>query len=190
MGLHKIQFQGHWGVQDLETNKVIFYNITFDTICVAAEYLKKLPAGPQYLGKVDDGTLYFEVREGPAHDCIMEVHRTSSHGYIPRRATEGSAGYELFAAEECTINPGNRVLVTTGISVKIPMGLYGRIASCSGLAIHNGIQVGAGVIDAGHHRELSVLLFNHSQEPFTVQLGSKIAQLILERHEIPEIKII
>ena len=190
MVLHKIQFQGHWGIQDSETNKVIFYSITFDSICIAAEYLKNLPAGPQYLGRVTDGTLYFEVKEGPAHDCTLEVRRLSSSGYIPRRDTEGSPGYQLFSAENYTINPGTRQLVKTDISIKIPRGLYGRLASLHGLALHNGIQVSSGVIDFECHTEITVLIFNHSLEPFTVQLGSKIAQLILERHETPEIRII
>ena len=118
----------------------------------------------------------------------MEVKLLNEVAKLPRRASAGAAGYDLTSTESVTIYPGMRGLVSTGVSVKLPLGVYGRIAPRSGLAVKNGIQVGAGVIDADYRGEIKVLLFNHSgEEPFEVAPGDRIAQLICERCELPEV---
>jgi dUTP pyrophosphatase len=87
-----------------------------------------------------------------------------------------------------TIYPGNRSLVSTGVAVKLPPGVYGRVAPRSGLSVKNGIQVGAGVIDADYRGEIKVLLFNQTLDnTFEVEPGDRIAQLICERCELPEV---
>ena len=121
----------------------------------------------------------------------MEVKRLNSFAKLPRRASAGAAGYDLTSTERVTIYPGNRALVSTGIAVKLPLGVYGRVAPRSGLAVKNGIQVGAGVIDADYRGEIKVLLFNHSiDHTFEVDSGDRIAQLICERCELPEIILV
>lgn len=118
----------------------------------------------------------------------MEVKLLNSLAKLPRRASAGAAGYDLTSIEHVTIFPGTRGLVSTGVSVKLPPGVYGRIAPRSGLAVKNGIQIGAGVIDADYRGEIKVLLFNHSSDhTFDVALGDRIAQLICERCELPEV---
>ena len=76
----------------------------------------------------------------------------------------------------------------TGLAVALPMGTYARIAPRSGLAIHNFIDFGVGVVDLDYRGEIKVVLFNHSAEDSKVQVGDWIAQLILERIETPQIK--
>jgi len=185
-----IQYQGHWGKLNHTNNSCHFYGVTFESILVAVQHLKSVPAGPTYQGVVRGDVLYFEIRDYEPNEYTMEAQKLSSHACIPRRATEGSAGYDLFAAEDMKIVPGSRALVSTGIAVKLPPGLYGRVAPRSGLAVKHGIQVGAGVIDADYRGEVKVLLFNQGGEDFKVSTGDRIAQLILERHETPAIQVV
>ena len=118
----------------------------------------------------------------------MEVKLLNSLAKLPRRASAGAAGYDITSTEHVTIYHGTRGLVSTGVSVKLPPGVYGRIAPRSGLAVKNGIQVGAGVIDADYRGEIKVLLFNHSSDHlFEVSPGDRIAQLICERCELPDV---
>jgi dUTP pyrophosphatase len=88
---------------------------------------------------------------------------------------------DLSAAQECVIPPGQRRLVPTGWAMACPPGTYGRIAPRSGLALKHGIDVGAGVIDADYRGPVGVLLFNLSDQEFSIKVGDRIAQLILEQ---------
>jgi dUTP pyrophosphatase len=117
----------------------------------------------------------------------MEVLRLHEHAILPSRGTSKSAGYDLSSVDELVIQPGERKLVGTGISIGMPYGVYGRVAPRSGLAVKHGIQVGAGVIDPDYTGEIKVLLFNHGSEAFQVKVGDRIAQLVLERFESVEV---
>jgi dUTP pyrophosphatase len=103
--------------------------------------------------------------------------------HIPRYMTEGSSGMDLFAflEEDVTLEPGDRRLVTTGISVAIPEGFEGQIRPRSGLAIQKGIGIvnGPGTIDADYRGEIGVLLINLGKEPFTIRSGERIAQMVI-----------
>ena len=74
---------------------------------------------------------------------------------LPIRSSEGAVGYDLHSVNGYVILPGRRAIVSTGISVQLPPGVYGRVAPRSGLAVKNGIDVGAGVIDPDYTGELS-----------------------------------
>lgn len=76
----------------------------------------------------------------------------------------------------------------TGVAVVLPVGTYGRVAPRSGLAVKHGINVGAGVVDPDYTGEVKVLLFNHGVDAFEVKRGDRIAQLILERCETPDVE--
>ena len=107
---------------------------------------------------------------------------------IPKRATEGAAGYDLASAEETVVPAKGKIVVKTGISIATPEGCYGRIAPRSGLAVKKCIDVGAGVIDSDYRGEVGVVLFNHSDEDFEVKQGDRIAQLMLEKIATPQVK--
>jgi len=79
-------------------------------------------------------------------------------------------------------------LVSTGIALGIPEGNYGRIAPRSGLSYKNGIDIGAGVIDSDYTGEIKVLLINISNEPFEVEVGDRIAQIIIGKYLVTEIE--
>jgi len=108
----------------------------------------------------------------------------------PARAHHDDAGYDLRAAEAATIEPGGRVSVGTGVAVAIPEGHAGLVLPRSGLAARHGISLvnAPGLIDAGYRGELRVLLLNTDREAsFEVAPGDRIAQLVIVRHEAPEL---
>ena len=112
----------------------------------------------------------------------LRVKKLVPDAQFPVRAHEGDVGYDIFASETTAIRPKERVLVSTGISIVIPEGHYGRIAPRSSLSVA-GLDVGAGVIDPSYRGEVKVLLINNTypRNPYKVRKGDKIAQLILEK---------
>lgn len=116
------------------------------------------------------------------------IKKLSPGAIVPTRASPGSVGYDLYSTETMSIKAHERGIVSTGIAATIPMGVYGRIAPRSGLAVKHGIQTGAGVIDPDYTGELKVILFNHGTEKFDIKQGDRIAQLILEKCETPLIE--
>jgi dUTP pyrophosphatase len=117
----------------------------------------------------------------------MEVKRLCSHAILPRRATDGSAGYDLFSSDAVTIGPGDLVCVPTGIAIRVPPGTYGRIAPRSGVTVKHNVHVGAGVIDADYTGEIKVVLCNNGRNPVDFKAFDRIAQLVLEKNEIAEV---
>jgi dUTP pyrophosphatase len=121
----------------------------------------------------------------------LRFTRLSETARVPARAHDGDAGYDLHAAESATLGPGERASVGTGIAVEIPDGCAGLVLPRSGLAARHGIAIvnAPGLIDAGYRGELRVLLLNTDRaESFAVAPGDRIAQLLLVRHEAPELQ--
>jgi len=79
-------------------------------------------------------------------------------------------------------------LCPTDLAIALPAGVYGRVAPRSGLAWKNGIDVGAGVIDEDYRGNVGVILFNHSDSDFSVKVGDRVAQLILEKIAIVDVE--
>jgi dUTP pyrophosphatase len=104
---------------------------------------------------------------------------------IPTRATSGSAGYDLYASEESIIPAGNRVVVKTGIRVRIPNGYCGQVWPRSGFSAKNGIESGAGIIDSDYRGELMVILYNHSNLNFKIEKHMRMSQLVLVKITLP-----
>ena len=113
----------------------------------------------------------------------MDVKRLSSNASLPRYATPGAAGMDLCACltESVTLAPGERALIPTGLAVSIPRGYVGLVFARSGLAVKQGIALtnGVGVIDWDYRGEVKVGLVNQGQETFTVEHGTRIAQMVV-----------
>ena len=109
------------------------------------------------------------------------------HQPLPRYATVQSAGMDLRANldEPITLQPMERRLIPTGLYMALPPGYEAQVRPRSGLALKKGITVlnSPGTIDADYRGEIGVLLINLSQEPFVVNDGERIAQMIIARHE-------
>lgn len=109
---------------------------------------------------------------------------------MPARAHDGDAGVDLFSAIDLELAPGQRELVPTGIAVAIPHGMVGLVHPRSGLAIRVGLSIvnAPGTVDAGYRGEIKVALINlDPSEPIIVKRGDRIAQLLVQRVELPEL---
>ena len=108
----------------------------------------------------------------------------NSDSRYPTKSHVTDAGYDLFSTEDVSLKPFQRKVVKTGIKLSIPTGFYGRIAPRSGLAVKNGIDILAGVIDSGYNGEIGVVLINTDKfESVSLPKSSRIAQLIFEKCE-------
>lgn len=123
---------------------------------------------------------------GPA--SYLKVKTLSETAKLPTRGSTHAAGYDMYASATVTIPAGGRALVSTGLSIAVPVDCYARIAPRSGLAVKNGIQTGAGVVDSDYRGEVRVLLFNQGEEDFEVNVGDRIAQMVLERVYTPVVQ--
>ena len=110
------------------------------------------------------------------------VKISSPNGKLPTKGSDGAAGYDLYASEDVAIVAGGWKAVSTGIHVCLPTGVYGRVAPRSGLAVRNGITIGAGVVDPDYRGELKVVMHNLGSTKFYAKTGDRIAQLVLERY--------
>ena len=109
---------------------------------------------------------------------------------MPSRAHDGDAGVDLYSAEDVELAPGQRSLVPTGIAVAIPHGMVGLIHPRSGLAARVGLSIvnSPGTVDAGYRGEIKVSLINlDPAAPITIRRGDRIAQLLVQQVELPEL---
>ena len=133
----------------------------------------------------------------------VEIKAFRESAKIPKKATEGAAGYDLCASiSEYTngmmVHPHNSLIVPTGLNVNIPEGYEIQIRPRSGLAAKHGVTVlnTPGTIDCdysgdGEDFELKVILFNHNKVPFMINDGDRIAQMVVAKlaaHELVEVE--
>ncbi|MBR3522972.1 MAG: dUTP diphosphatase [Prevotella sp.] len=113
---------------------------------------------------------------------------------LPQYATPQSAGMDLRAdiEESVTLQPLERHLFPTGLRIALPEGYEAQVRPRSGLALKHGITVlnSPGTIDADYRGEVGVVLVNVSNEPFTVEPGERIAQMVIARHEQAEFVVV
>jgi dUTP pyrophosphatase len=112
----------------------------------------------------------------------LPVKKLRANAVIPARAYSGDAGLDLSACERIELKPGERALVPTGLAVAIPDGYAGFVQPRSGLAAKHGISIvnTPGLVDSGYRGELQVALLNTDlHEPFVVEPGMRIAQLVV-----------
>ncbi|MDD8031706.1 MAG: dUTP diphosphatase [Acidobacteriota bacterium] len=114
------------------------------------------------------------------------VKKISPQARLPVFNHQGDAGMDLFSCVQLTIGPGETVAVATGIQMAIPTGYVGLIWDKSGLALR-GIHRLAGVVDAGYRGEVKVVLTNLGKEPFVIEPGMKIAQMLMQ--PVPAVEV-
>ena len=115
---------------------------------------------------------------GPSVKIIVAAESPSC---IPEYATEHAAGMDLKAFEACTLSPGERKAVATGLRIAIPAGYEGQVRPRSGLALNQGLSIpnAPGTIDADYRGEVKVILINLGSESITIGVGDRIAQLVI-----------
>ena len=119
----------------------------------------------------------------------VKIINTAPHE-LPAYATLGAAGMDLraYLPSPIVLEPLARALIPTGLYMELPLGYEAQIRPRSGLSMKHGITVinSPGTIDADYRGELRVPLINLSNEPFTIQDGERIAQMVVARHEVVE----
>jgi dUTP pyrophosphatase len=120
----------------------------------------------------------------------LRVRRLHPAARLPARAHDDDAGYDLCAVESAVLEPGARASIPTGIAIELPPDHAGLVLPRSGLAARHGIALvnAPGLIDPGYRGELRVLLLNTDRrEPFAVEPGMRVAQLVLTPVAAPEV---
>jgi dUTP pyrophosphatase len=121
----------------------------------------------------------------------LPIRRLREDAVMPDRAYAGDAGLDLTACERHELGPGERAIVPTGLAVAIPEGYAGFVQPRSGLASKHGITIvnTPGLVDSGYRGELRVVLLNTDpSEPFVVEHGMRIAQLVVV--PVPEVELV
>lgn len=110
----------------------------------------------------------------------LKVKKVRPEARLPAYAHPGDAGLDIWAAEAMRILPGERAAVPTGLAFELPQGTVGLVWDKSGRALKEGLKTMAGVIDEGYRGEFLVVLLNTSDRPVEIELGQKIAQLLIQ----------
>ena len=114
---------------------------------------------------------------------LIRVKQLHAEAQLPVRGSVRAIGADLCCVEAFTLQPLERKLIPTGVAIEIHEGYYGRVAPRSGLAVKQGIDTLAGVIDSDYRGEVRVLLINFNHEAVSFDAGERIAQLIIEKAE-------
>lgn len=122
-----------------------------------------------------------------ARDAIL-VKKLSEDAIVPTKANRSDAGWDLYSLSDASLDPGTRALIKTGISLEIPSGYVGLIWPRSGLAVKNGIDVFAGVVDAGYRGDVGVCLHNSSEQKVEIKQGDRIAQILFQ--PVPHFRLV
>lgn len=131
-------------------------------------------------------SLQQETLEEEKSECLHFVKCRNS-ATAPTLGSDGAAGYDLYAAEHVTIMPNTRIKVAIGLKMKIPAGYCGRICSRSSVALKQGIDVVAGVIDEDYRGEVLVGLHSTRPTPYKFEIGDRIAQMLILKVHKPEL---
>jgi dUTP pyrophosphatase len=135
-----------------------------------------------------DGNLVLTADDLPEKTDIMSkvtvsISRTerAKEFPLPAYATPASAGVDLRSIEKCVLQPGERALVPTGVSIALPPGYEAQVRPRSGLALKHGVTLpnSPGTIDADYRGEIKVILLNLGDAPFTIEPGDRIAQMVV-----------
>lgn len=115
-------------------------------------------------------------------DYVLKVKLLSEKAQLPQYAHPGDSGLDLFSTKDAIIQPGESTLIPTGISIELPPETEAQIRPRSGLALKHQVTVlnTPGTIDQGYRGEIGVILINHGKSSFKVNVGMKIAQMVIK----------
>ena len=121
---------------------------------------------------------------------VVYIELVDSLAKKPTRSHPTDAGLDLYSIEDVTIPARGKALLDTGVKIDMGTGVYGRVASRSGMSVRNSIEVGAGVIDESYRNTIGVILYNHGDDEYHVEIGNRIAQLIITKIEYPDVVVV
>jgi len=187
-----------------EHNPTIDWNdkrITFNSERCTTWWLKSSPvayAVPEDKALEDNLITRFakvQAKKGPttnngptANDQSVRVKKLSAEARVPMKGTARAAGHDLYANEGTNVPARGQAIVGTGIAIGLPHNTYGRIAPRSSLVVKHRLTTNAGVIDSDYRGEVKVVLANLGDQPYRVEKGDRIAQLIIEQIDNRELQ--
>jgi len=118
----------------------------------------------------------------------IKIKKINSEARVPIFAMEGDAGMDLYSTNDLNILPAEIVICETGIAMAIPSGYVGLIWDKSGIAFKGGIKTMGGVIDSSYRGEIKIILKNLSNHEYIIKKGDKIAQILIQKIEVPIIE--
>lgn len=112
---------------------------------------------------------------------MIKIMKIDPDAILPSKAHPTDAGYDLYAVQTLTIQPGESALVGTGIAMALPTATEAQVRPRSGIALKHQVTVlnAPGTIDADYRGEVKVILINHGRAPFQIEKGMKIAQMVI-----------
>jgi len=124
----------------------------------------------------------------------INIKKLCDNAILPKRMTEHAAGYDLYSAnsEDLILESGKLLLVPTGLAISLPVGFEAQIRPRSGLAVKHqiGILNSPGTIDADYRGEVKIILYNFGAEDFCIKPGTRIAQMVIARHESVDFQLV
>ena len=130
--------------------------------------------------------------DGEGSSVTLRIRKLDPSINVPAYAHPGDAGLDICSAEEVTLEPGERAMVSTGFAMALPEGYAAFVQPRSGLAARSGIGIvnTPGLIDCHYRGEVKVILINLSREPFRVGKGDRIAQMVIQRVENARVEVV
>jgi dUTP pyrophosphatase len=127
-----------------------------------------------------------------APPATLDVRLLNADAIVPARSRPGDAGYDLRATDRVSIPHDGRRLVGTGIAIALPPGVAGLVTPRSGLALEHGLSLlnAPGLIDPNYRGEIKVIIHNAGERRYTVEIGDRIAQLLLVAYWSPELQVV
>jgi len=117
----------------------------------------------------------------------LNIKKLHPDAKLPTRAHADDAGLDMYSLEAITIAPGEKVALNTGIAMAIPTGYVGLMWDKGSVGVRGGVKTLGGVVDAAYRGDVIVGLVNLSKEPYIVEKGAKISQLLIQKVELPEV---
>ncbi|MFH1641804.1 MAG: dUTP diphosphatase [Nanoarchaeota archaeon] len=115
----------------------------------------------------------------------IKIQKIKDNAITPKYAHDGDAGVDLYSTEDYLLKPGQRVLISTGIKIAVPKGFEAQIRPKSGLSLKHGLSIvnTPGTIDSTYRGEIGIIMINLGSEEYKIELGKKIAQMVINKVE-------
>ena len=120
----------------------------------------------------------------------IQIKKIDPKAKIPSFSLEGDAAMDLYAAEDVTIESGEKIACKTGVAIKIPQGYGGLVWDKGSVGIVGGVKTLGGVFDSNYTGEWIIGLVNLGKEDYQIEKGQKIAQVVFQKVETPEIEVV
>ena len=120
----------------------------------------------------------------------LQIKQLSPNATLPTRNFQTDAGLDIYAAEDTIVTHTHATIIPTGIAINIPAGYEGTIRPRSGKSVKTNLRVVLGTIDAGYTAEIGVIADALDRSSYLVQRGEKIAQLVIQKVELPQLEIV